>query len=395
MKKTRLNIGITCYPTFGGSGVVATEIGMAMAARGHTVHFIALDVPQRLPGFSERIYFHQVEILDYPLFTYPPYSVNLASKMVEVSTYQNLDLLHVHYAVPHATSAYLAAQVLGEKAPKIITTLHGTDITLVGREKNYLPITRFSIYKSDAVTAPSQYLKHATYEKLNLSTSTAIEVIPNFVDPDRFKPPASKSPSLFTTMIGSCPIKEKIKVLVHVSNFRRVKRIQDVVLVLQKILQQTKAHLILIGDGPERSPIENMVRDLDLSSHVCFLGKQESFTEILGYSDLFLLPSETESFGLAALEAMACGLPVIASDAGGLPEVVLDGETGFLSTIGDVDKMAGDALRLLTDDNLYQTFSHAARRRAVEDFNQEDVINQYEDFYYQVLKGREFSSANR
>ena len=301
----KLKIGITCYPTFGGSGVVATEVGMAMAARGHKVHFICYDVPRRLDRFMENVYFHEVEVRDNPLFTYPPYSLALASKMVEVVEYEGLDLLHVHYAVPHATSAYLARKILAEKSPKIITTLHGTDITLVGNERSYLPITRFSIIKSDGVTAPSHFLKHATYDKLNVPTDSEIEIIPNFIDTSKYLPRKQAQCRDIRKALPGCT--ENKKVMVHISNFRPVKRISDVVSVFNLVSQKVDSHLVLVGDGPERSKIERLVHEKGLSENVSFLGKQESIVEILQNGDLFLLPSKNESFGLAALEAQSCG----------------------------------------------------------------------------------------
>lgn len=378
-----LRIGITCYPTYGGSGVIATEIGKAMAKRGHRVHFISSDVPRRLMGFTENIYYHEVETEDYPLFDHQPYTLSLASKMVEVSTYEKLDLLHVHYAIPHATSAYLAKQILGDKAPKLITTLHGTDITLVGTARGYLPITRFSIEQSDAVTVPSGYLKNATYDKLNVSSDLPIEVIPNFVDTDLYKPSKADVRGKYSQLLGFCAKGDKV--LTHVSNFRAVKRIEDVIRIFAEVNKVTPAHLMLGGDGPERSKAENLVRDLGLQERVCFLGKQESVVEILQSSDLFLLPSEHESFGLAALEAMSCEVPVIASRAGGIPEVVIDGECGFLSDVGDVDSMAKNALKLLQDPALLQRFGTNARRRVIENFGIEDVITRYENYYLKIL----------
>jgi N-acetyl-alpha-D-glucosaminyl L-malate synthase BshA len=383
MTDSALRIGITCYPTFGGSGVIATEVGMAMARRGHKVHFISYDVPRRLDRFLENIYFHEVEVHDYPLFVHPPYPLSLASKMVEVVTYEKLDLLHVHYAVPHATSAYLARQVLGKQAPKIITTLHGTDITLVGNDRSYLPIVRFSISESDGVTTPSQYLKMATYDKLNLSTDIPIDVIPNFVDTDLYRPlqPGEKRDPI-PASIGCC---KEAKILTHVSNFRPLKRIEDVVRIFNLVQMEMKAHLMLIGDGPERSKIERLVRDLGLEEKVCFLGKQETFVPILQASDLFLLPSETESFGLAALEAMSCGVPVIATNVHGIPEVVEHGRTGFLSDVGDVDEMAKHALELLRDDELYSRFSHAARQSVLDRFTLPKLVDRYEQYYSRIL----------
>lgn len=379
----KLTVGIVCYPTFGGSGVVATEIGMGLAARGHKVHFISYDVPRRLDTLRDNIFFHEVEVRDYPLFTYPPYSLALTSKMVEVATYERLDILHVHYAVPHATSAYLAHQILGKQAPKIITTLHGTDITLVGSDRSYLPITRFSITESDAVTAPSEYLRRATYDKLNVPTATHIEVIPNFVDTELYKPATELEMSNRAQVLGIC--KNAEKVITHVSNFRAVKRVTDVVKIFAKIAANFKAHLILVGDGPERSNVERLVHDLNLVGKVCFLGKQNSFEKILKVSDLFLLPSESESFGLAALEAMSCGVPVIASDVHGIPEVVKDGVVGFLSDVGDVEKMGADAVRLLGDKKLHDAFRNAARKVVEDNYKQTDLVPRYEQYYWKVL----------
>lgn len=383
MIEKKLNIGILCYPTFGGSGVVATEIGMAMAERGHKVHFISYDIPRRLQRFTENIYFHEVEVQEYPLFTHSHYPLTLASKIVEVATYENLDLIHAHYAVPHATSAYLAKQILNGAAPKVITTLHGTDITLVGKDRSYLPITRFSIMQSDGVSVPSQFLKHETYDKLNVSTSFPIEVIPNFVDTKKYTPGPSEAPEELGAIIAGCPLSEKI--ITHISNFRPVKRIQDVIKIFAKVNERVPAHLILIGDGPERSGAEKLVQDLGLRKRVCFLGKQENFVGILQHSDLFFLPSELESFGLAALEAMSCGVPVIASNTQGIPEVVIDGETGFLSDVGDVEAMAQNAVRLLTDDQMHQRFSENSRARVVENYCRSILIDKYEEFYQRVL----------
>lgn len=378
-----LQIGISCYATYGGSGVIAAEIGMAMARRGHRVHFIGNDVPRRLDRFQENIYFHEVELQDYPVFVTPPYALSLASKMVEVSTYEKLDLLHVHYAVPHATSAYLARQVLGDKAPKIITTLHGTDITLVGNARSYLPITRFSIMESDGITAPSQYLKQATYDKLNVPTSLPIEVIGNFIDGERFKPAECHTVEKVKTCFKEHTGRERI--LVHTSNFRPVKRISDVVKIFALVQKQIPTRLLLIGDGPERSRVEDEVRAAGLNENVRFLGKLETFEDILQQSDVFLLPSESESFGLAALEAMACGIPVVASRAGGIPEVVVHGKTGFLSDVGDVQDMANNVLTILNDSTLAESMCRESRKRAVDTFAMEHLVNRYETYYEQIL----------
>src|SRR5712692_1492267 len=330
MKDGLLRIGITCYPTFGGSGIIATEIGLSLARRGHRVHFICYDVPWRLEDFHENVFFHEVEVRDYPLFDHGHYALALASKMVEVSTYEKLDLLHVHYAIPHATSAYLARQILEASAPRLVTTLHGTDITVVGIDRSFLPITRFSIIQSDGITVPSEYLKQATHDNLNVPRSVPIEVIPNFVDTEKFKPvPSKRIDQLARLFAGARPNFEgaaRPRVLIHNSNFRPLKRVEDVVRIFAQVRKTTPVVLVLVGDGPDRSRIEAMVRDLKLTGAVCFLGKQLNFLEVLQSSDVFLLPSETESFGLAALEALSCGVPVVASRVGGLPEVVIDGE---------------------------------------------------------------------
>jgi L-malate glycosyltransferase len=385
----RLRIGMTCYPTFGGSGVIATEIGLSMAKRGHRVHFICYEVPFRLDGFFENVFFHAVEARDYPLFDHSPYPLALASKMVEVSTYERLDLLHVHYAIPHATSAYLARQILGANAPKVISTLHGTDITVVGSDTSFLPITRFSIAQSDGVTVPSEYLRRATYEKLYVPPTVPIEVIPNFVDSDRFKPAASKGwdhlPRLFPALNGSARGAIRPKVLIHNSNFRPLKRVEDVVRIFAGVREHLPCLLVLVGDGPERSRIEGMVHAMGLSEWVCFLGAQLHFLEVLENSDVFLLPSDTESFGLAALEAMSCGVPVVASRVGGLPEVVIDGEQGFLHRVGDIPGMVGSVRRLLEDPSLYQRMSTAARRWVEEKWKREPMVDRYEDYYRRVL----------
>jgi N-acetyl-alpha-D-glucosaminyl L-malate synthase BshA len=357
---------------------------MAMAERGHKVHFICYEVPRRLNRYMDNVFFHEVEEADYPLFRHPPSSLSLASKMVEVTQFEELDILHAHYAIPHATSAYLARQVLGEMAPKIITTLHGTDITLVGNDRSYLPIVRFSILQSDGITAVSKYLKNATYDKINISTETPIEVINNFVDPDKFRPRQADE-NLHSAMgLGDC-VRGGGKTIVHISNFRPVKRVGDVVQVFRRVHEQLPSRLILIGDGPERGRIEREVRENGLSSHVCFLGKQESFADVLRNCDVFLLPSESESFGLAALEALSSGVPVIASNIAGIPELVTHGEVGYLSEVGDIDDMAANTIRLLTDKDTHGELSRAARERAIGCFARSKIVDQYEDYYYQVL----------
>lgn len=384
-QKQTLSIGISCYPTFGGSGVIASEIGMEMARRGHRVHFISYDFPHRLQCCLENVFFHEVEIKEYPLFDHQPYTLSLASKIVDVSNYEKLDLVHVHYAIPHATSAYLAKQILGPKSPKVITTLHGTDITLVGAERSYLPITRFSIEQSDGVTSPSEYLKEATYEKLSVARSKVIEVIPNFVNTEIFSPGNNENKASLAKLIGRCPIKEHVKLITHVSNFRPVKRIEDVIRVFSIVQQNINSQLILVGDGPERSKAEALCRELGLTNKVCFLGKQASFLPVLRCSDLFLLPSETESFGLAALEAMSCGVPVVASNVGGLPEVIDDGKEGFLAPVGDVEQMAEKALLILMDPILKQAFSDRCRQKALTKYRLEQVVDRYQAYYYELL----------
>jgi len=373
-----MKIGITCYPTYGGSGVIATELGKELALRGHEVHFISYALPFRLSHYIENIVFHEVEISTYPLFEFPLYSLSLASKMVEVAEFEKLDLLHVHYAIPHATSAYLAKEMMSKNRDlKIFTTLHGTDITLVGLEPSFLPLVKFSIEKSDGVTAVSRFLKEKTIT--NYSIESDIRVIPNFVDTDFFKP---ESNGEFRKAIA--PNGEKI--LVHTSNFRPVKRVPDTIKIFEKIQREIPSKLILVGDGPDRSECERLSRQLDLCDKVKFLGKQDGLVEILSSSDLFLIPSQSESFGLAALEAMACGLPVISSSVGGLPELVKHNETGFIAEIGDVDRMAKYALELLGNDKKYKLFSENSRQRAVNKFDKSIVVPLYEEYYEQILK---------
>jgi N-acetyl-alpha-D-glucosaminyl L-malate synthase BshA len=373
-----MKIGITCYPTYGGSGVIATELGKELALRGHEVHFISYALPFRLSHYIENIVFHEVETSTYPLFEFPLYSLSLASKMVEVAEFEKLDLLHVHYAIPHATSAYLAKEMMSKNRDlKIFTTLHGTDITLVGLEPSFLPLVKFSIEKSDGVTTVSRFLKEKTLT--NYSIEADIRVIPNFVDTNLFKP---ESHGDFRKTIA--PNGEKI--LVHTSNFRPVKRVPDTIRIFEKVQKEIPAKLILVGDGPDRSECERLSRQLDLCDTVKFLGKQEGLVEILSSSDLFLIPSQSESFGLAALEAMACGLPVVSSSVGGLPELVKHNETGFIAEIGDVDRMAKYALELLSNDKKYKIFSENSRQRAVDKFDKSKVVPLYEEYYEQILR---------
>ncbi|PYV43310.1 MAG: N-acetyl-alpha-D-glucosaminyl L-malate synthase BshA [Acidobacteria bacterium] len=381
-----MKIGITCYPTYGGSGVVATEMGKELAALGHEIHFISYSIPIKLNSTSELIHFHEVEMLNYPLFEHPPYALALATKMAEVATHQNLDLLHVHYAIPHSVSAYLAKQMLLPRRLPVITTLHGTDITLVGNDRSYLPITKFSIERSDGVTAVSVYLRDLTYREFEIRRP--IEMIPNFVNCDVFR--RSTNRELKTKY---APNGEKI--LVHVSNFRPVKRVTDVIEIFDRVRQKTTARLLMIGDGPERSSAEWLAKSKRLGCQVVFLGKQESIAEILSIADLMLLPSETESFGLVALEAMACEVPVVASNVGGLPEVIRDGQDGFLVKPHEVDTMALKAAALLADDRKHQAMGQSARQRALENFCSSKIIAQYEQYYEQVIRNGGFNNPDK
>ncbi len=377
-----LNIGITCFPTFGGSGVIASDVGLAMAARGHRVHFIARDLPVRLRGGHAGVLFHEVAELDYPVLEHSgTYPLALASKMIDVALHEHLDILHVHYAVPHATAAWMAAQVLGPKAPRVVTTLHGTDITLVGRDPSLLPITRFSILQSDAVTTPSEALRQETYANLDIPEDFPLEVIPNFVDTRRFTPQRKRA-----VLRGLFPsFSEGEGVLFHVSNFRPVKRIADVVDIFRRVAAQQPARLVLVGDGPDRTHAERQVREAGLSQRVVFLGKQDSFEEVLAAADVFVLPSASESFGLAALEAMACGVPVVASNVGGLPEVVEHGVTGFLAPVGDTDAMASHVLTLLKEKAVWKECSVRARGVVEARYQPEPAVAKYEAVYHRVL----------
>jgi L-malate glycosyltransferase len=371
----KLNIGITCYPTYGGSGVVATELGQHLAHRGHTVHFISSALPLRLMELGERLFFHEVEPMTYPLFEYVPYDLALATKMVEIGRLKKLDLLHVHYAIPHSISGYLAREMLRPYVLPVITTLHGTDITLVGRDHSYLPITQFGIRQSNGVTAVSRFLRDATYQEF---CKCDIRVIPNFVDVKRIRRFYSQEMRERFAPNGE-------KVLVHLSNFRPVKRVKDVINVFHQVQKEVPAVLLMIGDGVERSNAQYMVSELGISNRVFFLGMLGMVESHLSACDLMILPSLTESFGLSALEAMACEVPVIATRVGGLPEVVEHGVTGFLYPVGDVDSMAKGALEILRGGKLEQ-FGAAARRRAVEHFSAESVVTTYEDYYREVLE---------
>ncbi|MBK7343866.1 MAG: N-acetyl-alpha-D-glucosaminyl L-malate synthase BshA [Saprospiraceae bacterium] len=371
-----MRIGIVCYPTFGGSGVLATELGRGLAARGHQIHFITYRQPVRLINFAENVYYHEVPTSEYPLFEYAPYDTAMASTLVDVATSARLDLLHVHYAIPHAAIAYMAREILRAKGIYIpvITTLHGTDITLVGKNRSFAPVVEFSINQSDGVTAVSESLKQETLETFQINKE--IEVIYNFVDFSRF---TKTDKEHFRRAIA--PDGEKI--LVHTSNFRPVKHVDDVIRIFQRINEQIPAKLLLIGDGPERQNMEMLCRDLDLCDEIRFLGKLEAVEEVLAIADLFLLPSGHESFGLAALEAMACEVPVISSNAGGLPEVNIHGVTGYLEKPGDVEAMAEDALSILVDPEKQKLFRRNAYEQALR-FSIDTILPQYEAYYEQI-----------
>jgi N-acetyl-alpha-D-glucosaminyl L-malate synthase BshA len=373
-----VKIGITCYPTYGGSGAIATELGIELAERGHEIHFISYAQPFRLPRFMERVFFHEVEMVHYPLFEHNNYSLALSAVMHEVALREGLDLLHVHYAIPHATSAWIAKEMLGDRLPlKIVTTLHGTDITLVGQERNFWEITRFSILRSDGITSVSEYLRRETVEAFGVPEER-IEVIPNFVDPSlyaRNRYPCRKNAFL----------KNGEKLVLHVSNFRPVKRVRDVVRVFARLARQVPSRLVFIGDGPDRPEAADEARLQGVTDRVIFLGKQDSVAEIMACSDLLLLPSQNESFGLVALEAMASGVPVIASRAGGLPEVVDDGENGYLAPVGDVEAMADGAIHILRDPDTWRRFSAAAVSSAAERYSVAAIIPQYERYYRRII----------
>lgn len=371
-----MKIGITCYPVPGGSGVIATELGLELAQRGHRVHFIAYSLPFRLQKFQENLFFHEVEVSHYPLFKYPPYTLNVAAKMAEVASKWNLDILHVHYAVPHATCAFLAKSILGKNSPKIVTTLHGTDITLVGSEKSFYQITKFSIEASDGVTAVSRYLRDLTKKEFGLANN--IQCIYNFVNTRKFDP---QNPSCEKEKFAS----KGEKILLHMSNFRPLKRVEDVIKIFALIRKQIPCKLLLIGDGPSLSDALILVNKLKLESDTIFLGQQEWVENLLCLADLLLLPSDTESFGLAALEALSSGVPVIGTNLGGLPEVVEDGNCGYLLPLGDIEGMAKKSLELLRNPDQIKQFKTNARQRAVKLFDSQLIIPQYENFYQEVL----------
>lgn len=370
-----LKIGITCYPTLGGSGVVATELGKLLAEKGHDVHFITHSIPFRLGRFDKRIFFHEVEVSDYYVFRYPPYDLSLASKLAQVAKMENLDLLHVHYAIPHAVCALLAKQMVGDHL-KVVTTLHGTDITVLAQDESISDLIRYAINQSDAVTAVSQDLIRETRD--SLLVNRPIDLTYNFVDKRVYYPRDVKK------------LREEFahpdeKILMHISNFRPVKRVLDVVEIFAKVNEKLPSRLLFVGEGPDLPKVISRVKELGLTDRVCFCGKQDDVAEVISLGDLMLLPSEKESFGLVALEAMACGVPTVGSMAGGIPELVTDGETGFLSPIGDTDKMAADAVKLLSDPELYARIVEACLHRARHTFCNDRIMREYEDIYYRVL----------
>jgi N-acetyl-alpha-D-glucosaminyl L-malate synthase BshA len=380
-----MNIGITVYPTYGGSGIVGSELGRDLADRGHNVHFISSFLPTRLTELNERIHFHEVEMMSYPLFEHQPYDLALATKMATVARAEKLDLLHVHYAIPHSISAILARESIKQKRyVPVITTLHGTDITLVGADRSYLPITRYGLQQSDGVTAVSKFLKQATIETFDFDE---IEVIPNFICQNHYKRLAD---SHLRTELA--PNGERL--LVHVSNFRAVKRPADCVEILARVRKTgVDAFLVMVGDGPELSAVNYRAEQLSVSEHTIFVGKQANISDYLGVADVFLLPSELESFGLAALEAQACEVPVIATRIGGIPEVINDGETGFLSDVGDVDKMTGDTLKFLNDEELRRSFGERGRELAVQRYSTSKIIPQYIAFYEKIVQKANAAAA--
>jgi len=372
-----MRIGIVCYPTFGGSGVLATELGKALADKGHQVHFITYQQPVRLNEFNANIFYHEVRVTNYPLFDFAPYETVLSSTMVDVIVNQKLDLLHVHYAIPHASAAYMAKKIVEAQGLHIpvITTLHGTDITLVGRDKTFAPVVAFSINQSDAITAVSQNLRDETYKIFNIEKE--IRVIYNFVDTKRFN---KKPIDAFRKVIA--PNGERI--LMHASNFRKIKRVQDVVRIFDAVNKKIPSKLLFVGDGPERPGAENLCRELGLFEEMRFVGKQEQMEEILAIADLFLLTSEYESFGLAALEAMAAGVPVISTNAGGLPEIAIEGETGYLSNVGDIESMSAHAIDILSDDTVLKKFKARAAAHAKQ-FDIHKIVPEYEALYNRFL----------
>ena len=375
-----MNVGITCYPTYGGSGIVATELGLELANRGHNIHFITYANPIRLDPAIPRIHYHEVEVSSYPLFQYPPYSLALASRMAEVAEAYELDVLHVHYAIPHSIAALLAQQMLAPKRRlPFITTLHGTDITLVGADRSYYPITKFSIEQSDGITSISEYLRRRTVEVFEVRNE--IRVIKNFVNCDMYHPDNEKAAAKQYAPPGE-------KLLIHLSNFRPVKRVLDCVRILAEVRKNVPAHLLMAGDGPDRGPAEHLARELKMDRHISFLGKQDHVERLIPLAHVLLLPSELESFGLAALEAMACSVVPVATRVGGVPELITDGEDGFLEKVGDIEAQAARVVSLLTDDQLHYKMAKAGRWNAAERFCHEKIIPQYEQYYRELIERR-------
>jgi N-acetyl-alpha-D-glucosaminyl L-malate synthase BshA len=376
-----MNIGIVCYPTYGGSGVVATELGMELARRGHQVHFITYAMPFRLDRFQENVFFHEVEIPSYPLMEHQLYTLALAGKIIDVVKYEQIDILHVHYAIPHAVSGYLAKQIVQQTHPiKMVTTLHGTDITLLGLEPTFLPLIRFALEQSDTITAVSNYLREKTVQ--SFTPGRDIKVIPNFVDTTVYQRNNEQR-----ELIRSRIAKEGEFVLLHTSNFRGVKRVQDTIRVLDEVRKNIPARLVLVGDGPERVDAERLSRELGVSDYVTFLGKQTALPELLSAADVFLLPSQSESFGLSALEAMSCSVPVVASNVGGIPELITHGENGYVAELGDVSRMARYVVELLTNTKRLSAFSAKAREAAVRLYDVNSVVPMYEELYRNLMTG--------
>jgi len=380
-----MKIGIVCYPTYGGSGVVATELGLALARNDHQVHFITYKRPARLGSFHANVYYHEVSSLSYPLFEYSPYETALASKLVDVIQHEQLDLLHVHYAIPHAAVAFMAKNILAAKGYHIpvVTTLHGTDITLVGSDRSFSPVVEFSINNSDGVTAVSEHLKQETLQHFDIKNE--IKVIYNFLDFNRFQ---KSNKEHFKKAIAP----EGEKILIHTSNFRKVKRVDDVIRVFEIVRKAIPSKLLLIGDGPERAHIESLCREIGLCDDIRFLGKQDAVEELLSVGDLFILPSSNESFGLSALEAMACEVPVISTNVGGLPEVNIDGETGYTCNLGDVESMANHSLEILQNQELHQKMKKNALKRA-QNFAIENILPIYEEYYQEIIKKSRVNSS--
>ena len=379
-----VKVGITCYPTYGGSGIVATELGLELANRGHDVHFITYANPIRLDPGIPRIHYHEVEVSNYPLFQYPPYCLALASRMAEVAESYSLDLLHVHYAIPHSISALLAQQMLvPQRRLPFITTLHGTDITLVGTDRSYFPITKFSIEQSNGITSISEFIRERTAEVFGVKNQ--VVVIPNFVNIETYKPDPEKKGARRLAPAGE-------KLLIHLSNFRPVKRVLDCIHILARVRKAAPAHLLMVGDGPDRGPAEILARELGVQEHISFLGKQDHVERLIPLAHVLLMPSELEAFGLAALEAMACGVPPIGTDAGGVPELITHGVDGFIEAVGDLDAQAARATQLLTDDRLHQRMAAAARQTAAGRFSTERIIPLYERYYEEICGVRSATS---